>query len=243
MTDARLVLQKYLPAWGLPDISPFCIKVETYLRMRGLPFTTELGDPRKAPKNKMPVLRHGERTIPDSSAILEHLEATLAEPIDAWLGPQQRAIATAVRGMVEEQLYFVVVYERWKPDSAWATYRPVFVNLAGQLGVPGLLRRFVANQARREMLAQLRGQGIGRHTPEENLAIGKRVLDALDELLQGPFFFGERPSTLDATVFAFLYSIAGAPFEGPLKQHMLEKAKLVAYCDALQARYFTGAAA
>jgi hypothetical protein len=28
-----ITLHKFGPAWGTPDISPFCIKVETYLRM------------------------------------------------------------------------------------------------------------------------------------------------------------------------------------------------------------------
>ncbi|HKY92215.1 MAG TPA: hypothetical protein VJM11_14295 [Nevskiaceae bacterium] len=31
-----LVLHKFIPAFGLPDMSPFVIKLETYLRMAGL---------------------------------------------------------------------------------------------------------------------------------------------------------------------------------------------------------------
>lgn len=238
MTEPALVLQKYLPAWGTPDLSPFCFKVETYLRMRGLPYTSVVGDPRKAKKGKLPVLQDGARTIPDSSAILDHLEATRANPLDAALSPQQRAIATAVRGMLEEQLYFVVVYERWKPDASWAQYQPLFVDLVGQLGVPRPLRRLVSNQARKQMLAALHGQGIGRHSAEENARIGQRVFDSVAELMQGPFFFGEVPSTLDATVFAFLQSIAAAPFEGALKRHLLGNAKLMTYCEQMQNRYF-----
>jgi len=31
-------LYQFHPAWGLPNPSPFCMKVETYLRMAGLPY-------------------------------------------------------------------------------------------------------------------------------------------------------------------------------------------------------------
>ncbi len=31
-------LFQFAPAFGLPNASPFCMKLETYLRMAGLPF-------------------------------------------------------------------------------------------------------------------------------------------------------------------------------------------------------------
>ena len=31
-------LYQFKPAWGLPNPSPFCMKVETYLRMAGLSY-------------------------------------------------------------------------------------------------------------------------------------------------------------------------------------------------------------
>ena len=43
-------LYQFAPAWGLPNPSPFCIKLELYLKMTGLPFEviTE-NDTRKGP--------------------------------------------------------------------------------------------------------------------------------------------------------------------------------------------------
>jgi hypothetical protein len=139
--------------------------------------------------------------------------------------------------MLEEQLYFVVIYERWKPDAAWAIYQPLFMEIGGHLGVPGFLRRFVSSQIRKQTLRALHGQGTGRHTPEEVIGIGKRLIDATAELCEGPFYFGDKPSTLDATVYAFCESIVQAPFEGPLKEHTA--AKLGHYLDHVRARYYT----
>ena len=229
-----VVLQKFLPAWGLPDISPFCFKVEVYLKLAGIPYTTVLGDSRKAPKGKLPVLLEGERTLADSSAILDYLERSRGKRMDAFLTVRQTAIATAVKAMLEEQLYFVIVYQRWHEARNWDLYKSVFSELARQLGIPHALQGLIVPQIRKQMLAALRGQGFGRHTPEEITAIGIRTLDAVSTLCTGPFFFGAEPSTLDATVYAFLESIRGAPFEGPLVEHLRADPKLMSYCDHMQ---------
>ena len=48
-------LYQFAPAFGLPNTSSFCLKLETYLRMVEIPFesvySNEMG---KAPKGKMP---------------------------------------------------------------------------------------------------------------------------------------------------------------------------------------------
>ena len=31
-------LYQFAPAWDVPNLSPFCVKVETYLKMAGLPY-------------------------------------------------------------------------------------------------------------------------------------------------------------------------------------------------------------
>ena len=50
-------LYQFKPAFGLPNASPFCMKLETYLRMAQLPFVApkiSLGDIGRAPKGKLP---------------------------------------------------------------------------------------------------------------------------------------------------------------------------------------------
>jgi glutathione S-transferase len=236
MSEAPIVLQKFFPVWGLPDFSPFCFKAEVYLKLASIPYTTELGDSRKTPKQKLPVIRDGARTIADSSAIIEHLERTRSTPLDVHLTAQQRAIATAVRSMLEEHLYFVIVYQRWKEDHNWAIYKSVFIELIGKLGVPGFVRGLVLGQVRKQMVGSLKAQGVGRHSPEEIRATGKRILESVSELCVGPFFFGEQPSSLDATVYAFVASIAGGPFEGPLEDYARNDPKLSRYCAHMKAR-------
>jgi hypothetical protein len=140
--------------------------------------------------------------------------------------------------MVEEHLYWVLVYQRWQDDRGWSIYQPFVMDLIAALGFPRFLCRLVSLESRRIMRAELRGQGMGRHTADEVTTMGLRIIDSLGQLFRAPFFLGDRVCSLDATVYAFLQSIAGAPFEGPLKDHLCQVRKLRAYCDHMGALYF-----
>ena len=235
-----ITLHKFVPvpAWDLPDISPFCMKVETYLRMTEREYVTVVGDARKAPKGKLPFIDDDGTLVADSSSIVTYLESK-GSALDAGLDAKQRAIATAVRSMLEEHLYWVACYFRWQDGAGWAVYKPAVLPLAAELGVPRLLAPVMLPMIRRQMVAAIRAQGTGRHTADEVAAIGARILDAASELIgEGTFFLGERPSTVDATAYAFLAALLRAPIEGPLLEHARGKTNLVSYVDRMKARYW-----
>ena len=77
-------LYQFRPAFGLPNASPFCMKVENYLRMAGLAYECPRGaDMRKAPKGKMPYIEDEGSLIADSSFIIDHLKRKYGDPLDA----------------------------------------------------------------------------------------------------------------------------------------------------------------
>ena len=64
-------LYQFEPAFGLPNASAFCMKVETYLRMARLPYEiARNADIRKAPKGKMPYIEDKGQVIADSGFIV-----------------------------------------------------------------------------------------------------------------------------------------------------------------------------
>jgi glutathione S-transferase len=232
-----LIVYKFGPAWGLPDISPFVVKLETWLRLAGIAYDAKPGDVRKAPKKKLPYVVDGETTVADSRFAIEYLEASRGRSLDAHVVPAQRALATAFQSMIEEHLYYVMLYERWQKDENWALYAPTMKEIVGALGVPGPLRGVVANTARKQMLASLQAQGTGRHSPAEVGRVGAGIMEALaTQIGGGPFFFGPEPCTLDATAYAFLACILDAPFPGPLRDAASKHANLRAYVDRVRAR-------
>ena len=133
---STVTLHKYNAAWGLPDLSPFCIKVETYLRMIGVPFEPVVTDSRKAPKKKLPFVTDGDSVIDDSRDIIAHFEAKVAEPLDAGLGDRDRATSVAFRALLEAEAYFYAVHLRWQLDSGWKIYQPVLRDYGRAIGVP-----------------------------------------------------------------------------------------------------------
>ncbi|MBM3357504.1 MAG: glutathione S-transferase family protein [Betaproteobacteria bacterium] len=228
-------LYQFAPAFGLPNASPFCMKVETYLRMTGLPYECPRGASHfKAPKGKLPYIEDDGKVVADSSFIIEHLKRTRGDPLDAQLGALERAHAIAFQRLLEEDLYWAAAYSRWIDEAGWVVAREAFF---GRLPLP--LRFVLPPLARRGIRSQLHGQGMGRHSRDEIYAIGCRDLTALADFLGGkPFFLGERPASLDASAYAFLANLLWVPVESPLKAHAKTRPNLEAYCRRMRDRYY-----
>ncbi|MBV9758231.1 MAG: glutathione S-transferase family protein [Alphaproteobacteria bacterium] len=216
-------LHQFPAAWGI-NPSPFCLKVEFYLRLAGIPYRSVVTMPFRAPRGKLPFIVDGGRRIPDSGHIVDHLRHTTTD-LDAGLDPQQLALGHLLRRTCEESLYFVLVYARWVDEAGWAVMRPA---LAAML--PPGLRAAIVPYARRVTRRALHAQGYGRHTPEEIYAMGAADLAAIETLLAGrEFAVSDSPTSFDAAVYAVLLSILHPPIETPLKQSAQQHPDLLAY--------------
>lgn len=229
-------LYQFKPAFGLPNASPFCMKVETYLRMAGLEYELPRGaDLRKAPKGKLPYIEDGRRSVGDSGFIIEYLKQTYGDKLDAHLTERERAQALTIRRLFEENLYWVAIYARWIEDEGFAATRQVFFD-----GIPPLLKLIVPLIARRAMRRELHGHGMGRHSREEIYAIGCQDVRALAAILgDQAYFMGSEPSSIDATAYAFLANLLWVPLASPLLDEAKRHANLEAYCQRMKARYFS----
>lgn len=230
-------LFQFSPAFGLPNASPFCMKVETYLRMAGLPYECPRGaDFRKAPKGKLPYIDDNGRQVADSTFIIDYLKATYGDTLDAKLSPAQRALGVLIQRTFEESLYWSVVHCRWIEDTGFAQ---VDEAVFGRMKFP--LRQIIPIFGRRALRQQLHAQGTGRHSRDEIFAIGCRDVSALSEILGAqPFFLGDEPSSIDATGYAFLANLLWVPIDLPIRAHALKLPNLQDYCERMKARYFAG---
>jgi len=236
-------LHKFGPAYGLPDASPFVVKLETYLRMSGQEYEVVNGDVRKAPRKQLPVVEIDGKVVPDSSSIVALLEGRRAEKLDAHLDVRQRAVGLAFKSMLEEYLYFGILYMRWTTDEGWAVFEPGLRGMLGNFGVPGMLRGVVAKQARKYTTTRVASQGVGRKPRAEIVAVCNEMIDATSEQLgAGPFLFGERPTTYDATVYAFVSGVLCPAFDNEVRKHAATRGNLVEYDARLRERYWKDAA-
>lgn len=228
-------LFQFAPAFGLPNASPFCMKMETYLRMTGLPFElVNSGDVMKAPKHKLPYIDDGGKIVADTTFVIDYLKGRYGDPLDAALFPLERALATAFQRLIEENLYWAIVHTRWAEDAGWEKTRAAFFD-----AMPAPLRWFVPALARRGLLGEMRGHGMGRHSADQIHAIGCRDVTAIaDFLADKPFMLGAQPTSLDATAHAFLANLLWAPVDSPIQRHARALPNLEAYCQRMKARFY-----
>ena len=86
--------------WNTPNLSPFCTKLECYLRMAEIPYKTAAMQLGKAPKGKIPYVELSDGTrLGDSQLIIEHLERALTAEgkpaLDDGLSPTIARSATS----------------------------------------------------------------------------------------------------------------------------------------------------
>lgn len=228
-----LTLHQPPPAWGLPNISPFCVKLETYLRMTRRPYQVALPSVRLGPKGKVPYIVDGDTVMGDSSLIIDYLVRTYGDPLDGALDARQRALGHAVRGMVEEHLYFAVGTLRWSNPDAWPHLRSAFRPM-----LPPVIGGLILRGVRRSMAAKARAQGIGRHSRDEILGLVAADLDALDALLVGPYVHGAAATSLDAMLYGFLVQLAYVPWDSAEKRLVHARPRLIEYAERMKAAFW-----
>src|SRR5262249_56922696 len=65
---APIKLFQFPRMFGIPNLSPFCCKLETWLRITRVPYeVVDTPDPRKGPKGKLPFIQDAAMPIADSS--------------------------------------------------------------------------------------------------------------------------------------------------------------------------------
>jgi glutathione S-transferase len=231
-----ITLYNFGPAFGLPDPSPFVMKVETLLKMAKLPYRTDTTGFAKAPKGKIPYIDDDGVVVPDSTFIRWHIEKKYRIDFDQGLDAGQRATAWAFEKMAEDQLYWVCINDRWMNDENFYKGPARFFNK-----VPALIRPFVTTVVRRKLRATLHGQGLGRHSRDEILGLGTRSIDAISDFLgDKPFFMGGEPTGVDATMFAFACAILCPHFESPIRTAAEQRQNLRRYVGRMTARYYPG---
>lgn len=220
--------------FGLPDPSPFVVKAMMLLKMSGVPFEIQPMSFGKAPKGKVPYIRDGDLLLGDSHFIGKHLERNHGVDFSGGYSPEDLAKGWAVARMLEEHLYFLLVWDRWMDDENFNNGPREYFNIA-----PSPVRPIVRAIVRRKVRKMLHAQGLGRHTETERVELGKGDIDAVSSLLgSNRFLLGPRISEADATVYAFLSSTACSIFKHPLVEIIRTNGKLMDYLKNIQSQYF-----
>ena len=219
----------------IPSASPFCFKLEAYLRMTKREFRTVVPKrPDKAPKGKLPYIEDNGRLVADSGFVIDYLKQTYGDSLDSDMSAADQAVAHAFRRLFEENFYWVMVHARWFDESNWPEAKK---QIFGDM--PLLMRLIGPGFIRRGLRKQIMGHGMGRHSQDEIYKIGLDDLRAASaQLGDKRYFMGERMRTIDATVYPFVASVLWSSGNSPLKAEGAKLANLKPYCERLHQEVF-----
>jgi glutathione S-transferase len=232
---APIKLFQFPRMFGIPNVSPFCCKLETWLRIAGLSYeVVDTPDPRKGPLGKLPFIEDAGVRIADTSLIVDHLTRTRGVDPDAGLDASQRATALLVQRTLEEHYAFVVAYTHFVRDEGWQHMRVRFRS------VPALIRPLVEQAVRGRVKTMLWKQGVLRLADRDIIDSAQRDWRAvLEPMSDGrPFFFGSKPTGVDAIVFASLATTVLSPIESPIRDALRSHPGCLAYAERMRARFF-----
>lgn len=221
--------------WGLPDLSPFCLKLESFMRLHNIDFSVSDMDIRqalnKAPKKKVPFIEFetGE-LLGDSGVIIERLAQDRGIDVFDGLNDVQRASGHALIRMLDEHLYFCLVYARWIDPKGWDVMSPALF-----ASVPGLLRGVISRMIRKSVRKKLWEQGIGRHSADMIYDMAAVDLQAAADLLQNDtwFFGAPKPTLVDLCVHSYLANILYVDVDCPLREDARRHDNLMAHTNGL----------
>ena len=220
---------------GLPNASPFCLKLETWLRMAELEYEVVVTpDPRKAPMGKLPIIEHDGKKIADSSCAIAYLEKACGVNLNAQLNPSERATAHALQRMLEEHTYWALLHFRWLNEENWAKTKDVFFGK-----MPAVLKAFVPNAMRKKILRDAQGQGLHLHSEEEITRRFAEDMRALaDNLGEKPYFGGYQAANIDACAYGFLAQILHSTLPNALTEITQTHSNLVSFTERMRDRYY-----
>jgi len=220
--------------------SPFALKLETWLRINKLNYHNVSNEMTKgSAKGQIPFIELNGRQFADSNVIIDHLIQAYNLGIDKNLTTRERAEARAIHVLIEESLFRCVQSDRGRNFSWLATdkgFLPYFSGVKKFLFEKILVKK-LQGAIRNVTIAQ----GMGRLSQEEVDEVAKKDLTALSTFLGDKrYLFGDRPSTVDATLFGTLCQILDTPMASDKIKPYMETStpNLVEFVKRVKSEYW-----
>ncbi|XP_049271762.1 metaxin-2 isoform X2 [Rhipicephalus sanguineus] len=222
--DDAKVLQSFEKSQVLLPESTSSLGVQTFLRMAGLDHEVEMRPNVESisPSGNVPVLKCGPFVIAEMDPIVAFVN-TKGIQLTQNLSVQQKADIRAYMSLINTVL---VNSEVTKPR-----YGSVY---------PWPLNHILSFRRRRQILAKLSVSEWSEKSLEEVFEEVQSCCAALSERLgQSNYFFGDKPTELDALTFGHLYCLMTTELvDGRLGQIVSGFSNLVDLCHRVESQYF-----
>ena len=193
------------PAFGLRNVSPFCLKVEMALAHLKLEHEIAIeADPRKAPKGKLPyIVTDSDEVIADSEIVFDYLDKISHGGLYGHLTAVEIAQGKAMTRLVEDHLYWIMVASRWVDDDWFPNVREGFFG-----ALPGPMTSIIGYFARKQVIQTYELHGLGKHSLEQQKEFATQDLRAINDLVsENGYIVGKSLSVFDFSVAALIAGI------------------------------------
>lgn len=229
----KVILHQFPVGKDIPNLSPFCLKLETFLRINKIPYENQYGY-KLGRKGKLPWIEYKGEKKADSNLVIDYLNNKFEVNMDSDFTGEQLALGRAARIMLEENTYWALIFNRYVDNLS--EYKKFMAPPSGG----GLGFTFSQKMFQRKMRQNLDGHGLGRHTKEELYQIAEQDLQAVSDLLgDKAFLLGDTISSFDCAIFGLIANILHSGLESPLSTYIKENAtNLSALCDRVKETYW-----
>ena len=215
--------------------SPYVDKLEVWLKLAAVPYE-EVERPvgellEHSPLKMIPYVELDGRPMADTGIIIDRLRELHNDPLDdARLSHAQHMKGEMLRSICEVDFLYIMVYERWLDGDykTWANF------LASER--PENERDAAAEEWLQFMTGVANTVRVGRYDKEHIRKDFRKKMEVFSHCLgDGPWLFGDKPSSYDAGFYGFMSSTIHYPI--PENAHVKisrEYTNLVEYCDRVR---------
>ncbi|KAL7633401.1 UNVERIFIED_CONTAM: hypothetical protein RMT77_016272 [Armadillidium vulgare] len=214
-----------------PNLSPYVLKLETYLRVAGIKYKFDsvhvIG-----PKGKSPWITLNGKDYSDSQLIIEFLGEKFQKNLSSRLSEEQKAVSRAMLIMNDEHLFWALPLWRFVIDDG----REI-----GSLMDFSGMGPFVMHFLKRGYQRALWAQGLSRHSSDEIKEIIRKDLEAISRYLgQKPYLMGDTVTEVDCAIFGvlaqFVWGLSCSPFRDIIQKDFKN---LERYCERIKNTFWS----
>ncbi|EGT46528.1 hypothetical protein CAEBREN_28303 [Caenorhabditis brenneri] len=222
------------PANRQPNLSPFCLKIETFLRANRIKHEV-VGTwltLRQSPRGLLPFIELNGQQISDSQVIVWKLQKHF--DCEDKLEGADRGTARAVERMIDVSTNYGLLVDKTVNNAHLLLSRQV-----SNLPLPAFLTNYLAKGFSNTARKRVNGV-LGKLDVAEQKELLRRDIQAIDDILgDKKFLFGDRITSVDCSVFGQI----GAVFYLPYRQQITDLLeddfpRVRAYCDRIRQHYY-----
>jgi len=185
---------------GLPAVS----KLITFLEYTKIDYIIDDTMPKHFYTTKSPWITYKNQHLTDSNLIIEWISNQSEFDkinIDSHLNKSQLAVLIAFKSMIENDLYFIIIWRRFCLDNNINTYLKLITNDR----FPSWILSIICKIMKRKQKEKAWAQGIARFKADEIYKKHYEIIESIFDFMgDKKFMFGDKLTTLDLSIYGHI---------------------------------------